>query len=290
MKDFLEHRFDILVTTTIIESGMDIANANTLIVDMGDRFGLSQLYQLRGRVGRSKRQAYCYVTHRKQQLTETAEKRLKAIKDFTAFGSGFKIAMRDLEIRGAGNILGAEQSGHLSNIGYEMYCRILEETIQSKAEGKTIRRVENPVKITLDIDAYVPENYIKDEVLKFDIYKKISYVRSEEDYQALESELLDRFGKVPSSVCHLMLISRIKYLASGLGIAEVKQKEQEVFFYFDNTDAIPVPDVKMIYQLYEMYQLKLKAFKNKDNVWSIRIRSEKPIQKLEEIIRFLMMV
>ncbi|PKM45452.1 MAG: transcription-repair coupling factor, partial [Firmicutes bacterium HGW-Firmicutes-6] len=215
MVDFLEREYDVLVTTTIIESGLDIKNANTLIIDNGDYMGLSQLYQLRGRVGRSDVQGYTYVTHRPKVLSEISQKRLKAIKDFTAFGSGFKIALRDLEIRGAGNILGAAQSGNLATIGYELYCRILDQAIHERL-GKEMDFSASELMINLNGSSYIPENYISDEELKYDIYKKLSYVKSRDDYDELEDELLDRFGEIPDGVYNLMALAMIKHLGRSL--------------------------------------------------------------------------
>ncbi|MDD4691019.1 MAG: transcription-repair coupling factor [Eubacterium aggregans] len=287
MLAFENKEYDILVTTTIVESGMDVSNANTMIVDNGDTFGLSQLYQLRGRVGRSDVQAYCYVTHHKQVLSEIAQKRLKAIKDFTAFGSGFKVAMRDLEIRGAGNLLGAEQSGHLFNIGYEMYCRILEETMESRLEGKESAKLENPLKINLDVDGYVPESYIDSEELKYEVYKKLSYIRSEREYSDLTEELLDRFGPVPQGVQNLMHIAIIKHLAKRLGMEEIRQRGTVIRFYFDEEREVPIPNPERIPLLFSRYGVKFKALPNKDNVWSITLRSEAGPEQLQEIINFL---
>ncbi len=190
--DFTENKFDILVATTIIETGMDIKNVNTMIIYDADKMGLSQLYQLRGRVGRTNRMAYCYLTYKRDKiLTEVAEKRLKAIKDFTELGSGFKIALKDLEIRGAGNMMGSAQHGHMASIGYDLYCRMLEDTIKLVRGDIDKEPVETSVE--LKIDAYIPNTYIKDETQKIEVYKKIASIDSKEEFMDIEEELEDRF-------------------------------------------------------------------------------------------------
>lgn len=285
MVDFLNHDFDILVTTTIVESGLDVKNANTMIIDEGDHFGLSQLYQLRGRVGRSDVQAYTYVTHKKEILTEIAQKRLKAIKDFTAFGSGFKVAMRDLEIRGAGNILGAEQSGHLFKIGYELYCRILEEAISKRMDGVEVE-TEEPIRINLDIDGYIPERYISSEELKYDIYKKLTFIKTIEDYDDFEEELLDRFGDIPNGVYNLMSIAMIKNMASTIGVKEIKQKGQFIYLTFSEKKEVLVPDAEKMPELIRKYKVKFKAGKANEACWSFNLSSVRDKDILKEIISF----
>ncbi|MEG0811800.1 MAG: transcription-repair coupling factor [Eubacterium sp.] len=286
MTDFLNRDYDILVTTTIIESGLDVKNANTMIIDDGDRFGLSQLYQLRGRVGRSDVQAYAYVTHKKEVLTEIAQKRLKAIKDFTAFGSGFKVAMRDLEIRGAGNILGSEQSGHLFKIGYELYCRILEETITRRMDGVKTVETEEPIRIILDVNGYIPEQYISSEELKYDIYKKLTYIRSKNDYDDFEEELLDRFGDIPDGVYNLMSIAMVKNMASAIGVKEIKQRGKLIYFTFSDKKKMVVPDAEKVPLLFKKYNVKFKAGKTDAACWSIIITGEKDQDVLKQIINF----
>ncbi|MDO4288094.1 MAG: transcription-repair coupling factor [Eubacterium sp.] len=287
MLDFLNHEFDVLVTTTIVESGLDVKNANTIIVDNGDCFGLSQLYQIRGRVGRSDRQAYAYVTHKKQSLTELAEKRLKAIKDFTAFGSGFRVAMRDLEIRGAGNLLGAEQSGHLFKIGYELYCRILEEAISHRMTGTEAAEVQaEPLQIHLNVDGYIPAQYINSEETKYDIYKKLTYIRNYEDYDDFEAELLDRFGDIPDGVYNLMAIAMIKNMAAALGVTEIRQRGQTIFITFKETETPFVPAAEVIPELIEAWKIKFKAGKTSAPCWSIQLKGEKDSAMLKELISF----
>ena len=231
MYDMVNGKTDILVCTTIIETGLDIPNANTIIVENADRMGLSQLYQLRGRVGRSQRNAYAYFTYKKDELlSETAERRLSAIKEFTEFGSGFKIAMRDLEIRGAGDILGAEQHGHIDAVGYDMYCKILEESVR-RIEGLP-ERVDITTSIDLNIDAYIPERYIKSANLRIDAYKRISAIETEDDKKDVIDELIDRFGETPKPVRNLTEVALLKAMANGLGITEISQKGENVAFTF----------------------------------------------------------
>lgn len=224
MLAFMEGEYDVLLCTTIIETGLDIPNVNTLIVDEADKMGLSQLYQLRGRVGRSSRQAYAYFTYRRDKvLTEVAEKRLYAIREFTEFGSGFKIAMRDLEIRGAGNILGPEQHGDMVSVGFDMYCRLLEEAIQ-EIKGEKLQETVEP-SIDINIDAFIGDDYINETSIKFDFYKKIMHCHNEDDIIEVEEELIDRFGDLPVAVHNLMGISKIKVLAKDLGVMLIKESK-----------------------------------------------------------------
>ena len=210
MMDFMNKKYDILLCTTIIETGLDISNVNTLIVYDADRMGLAQLYQLRGRVGRSNRIAYAYLCYQKDKiLSEAAEKRLKAIKEFTEFGSGFKIAMRDLEIRGAGNLLGSEQHGHMEAIGYDLYCKLLEETVK-EIKGEAL---EIPVEtaIELNISAFIPETYIQNESDKIEIYKKIASIRNQQDMVEIEEELEDGSGRFQNRYKILSLLPISKH-------------------------------------------------------------------------------
>lgn len=220
MLDFYNGEFDILLCTTIIETGMDIPNVNTLIVYDADQMGLAQLYQLRGRVGRTNRVAYAYFTHRKDKiLSEDAEKRLQAIKEFTELGSGIKIAMRDLEIRGAGNILGPEQHGFITSVGFEMYCRLLEESIK-ELKGEVEQTPPEPV-LDLDVDAYIPDEYVSDPNQKVELYKRIIEAVSLEDCDDLEEEIQDRFGDLPAPVRNLLQVARAKLLAKFIGISGI---------------------------------------------------------------------
>lgn len=231
---FTTNEYDVLLTTTIIETGMDIQNVNTIIMNDADKLGLSQLYQLRGRVGRTNKIAYCYLTYRKEKvLTEVAEKRLKAIKDYTELGSGFKIALKDLEIRGAGNIMGSAQHGHMASIGYDLYCKMLEDSIKI-LKGETREEIVETT-IEIKIDAFIPSTYINDEVEKIQIYKKIAAIENIQDKNLIEEELEDRFGNIPLSVYNLINIAYIKCLARDIGIEELKQKSGEILFiYKDN--------------------------------------------------------
>lgn len=233
---FLNQESDVLVCTTIIETGLDIPNTNTIIVYNADHFGLSQLYQLRGRVGRSNRIAYAYLTYmRDRQLSEVSEKRLMAIKEFTEFGSGYKIAMRDLEIRGAGDVLGSQQHGHINSIGYDMYLSYL-ETAMRKLKGEEVKDV-NKTTIDINIEAYIPESYIEDENQRLEFYKKISLIENDEDYSDLIEEAIDRYGDIPESVNNLIDISHIKFLANDRGIELVSGSEDAIKFkFFDNVE------------------------------------------------------
>ncbi|WDC85465.1 helicase-related protein [Caloramator sp. mosi_1] len=242
--DFVSGEADILLCTTIIETGIDMPNVNTLIVYDADRMGLSQLYQLRGRVGRSNRLAYAYFTYRKDKiLTEVAEKRLKAIKEFTEFGSGFKIAMRDLEIRGAGNLLGTRQHGHMMAVGYDLYCKLLEEAVK-EVKGEITDEVETSIDIL--VNAHIPDDYIKDERVKIEVYKKIAAISSLEDKQDVEDELIDRFSDIPKPVENLIMISYIKSIAQNLKITNIKQVQKDVFVHFKDAKYIDYEKLKQL--------------------------------------------
>lgn len=238
MYDMVNGKTDILVCTTIIETGLDIPNANTIIIENADKMGLSQLYQLRGRVGRSSRSAYAYLTYKRDAvLTEVAQKRLSAIREFTEFGSGFKIAMRDLEIRGAGNILGAEQHGHMDAVGYDMYCKILSESVK-EAQGISAEE-EEATSIDLQVDAFIPENYIRSNNIRIDTYKRIAGIENEDDASEITDEIIDRFGDMPKSVANLLEIAQIKALAHTVGIHDITQKGGEAVFAFEKDKFTP---------------------------------------------------
>lgn len=233
--DFINGDYDVLVATTIIETGVDISNVNTLFIENADHMGLSTLYQLRGRVGRSNRIAYAYLMYRPDKvLTEVSEKRLEAIKGFTELGSGFKIAMRDLSIRGAGNILGASQSGFIDSVGFEMYSQLLEQAIATK-QGKTTIRQKGNAEINLQIDAYLPADYIADERQKIDIYKRIREMESKEDYLNLQDEIMDRFGEYPDQVAYLLEIGLLKYYMDNAFAELLERKNNQVTVRFENT-------------------------------------------------------
>ena len=245
MYDFVNGEIDVLVSTTIIETGMDISNVNTLIIQDSDRFGLSQLYQLRGRVGRSNRTAYAFLMYNKSKiLSEVAEKRLEAIREFTDLGSGFKIAMRDLEIRGAGNLLGKTQHGHMEAVGYELYCKMLGEEV-AKMKGIKIEESFNTV-INLGVDAYIPQEYIFNEEQKLDMYKRIAGIETEKEKDEIKDELIDRYGSVPPSAENLLRIALIRAAAHRLYITEVRNSEGQIIFTFKpdaKLNGEKVPDV-----------------------------------------------
>ena len=229
MYDFINGDIDVLVSTTIIETGLDIPNANTMIIQDADRFGLSQLYQLRGRVGRSNRMAYAFLLYRRDKLLkEVAEKRLAAIREFTDLGSGIKIAMRDLEIRGAGNLLGEAQSGHMEAVGYDLYCKMLNEAVR-KLKGGEEEEIFN-TSIDLNIDAYIPDAYIRNEYQKLDVYKRIAAIESEEEMDDMMEELIDRFGDIPKKVQQLLHIAALKGLAHEAYVTAVEQKGEAFKF------------------------------------------------------------
>lgn len=226
MMDFLQQEYDVLLCTTIIETGMDIPNVNTLIVYDADRLGLSQLYQLRGRVGRTNRVAYAYFTYRRDKiLSEDAEKRLQAIREFTELGSGFKIAMRDLEIRGAGNLLGPEQHGFIASVGFELYCKLLEESIR-ELKGEVQQELPDPV-LDLNIDAYLPDEYIPSSQQKVEIYRKFMAIENAEDVDDLMDELQDRFGDLPLPVHNLLVVTKVKNVAKRCGVASINRQRDQ---------------------------------------------------------------
>lgn len=227
MMAFIHKEIDVLVTTTIIETGLDIANVNTMIIHDADNFGLSQLYQLRGRVGRSSKTAYAFLMYKRDKmLKETAEKRLKAIREFTDLGSGFKIAMRDLEIRGAGNLLGEDQSGHMASVGYDLYCKMLNDEVL-RQKGEKVEE-EFTTSIELPIDAYIPSTYVKNEMTKLELYKRISGVWTKEDYEDMLDELTDRFGEPTYEVMNLLTIAMVKAKAHEAGITSIVYKNSQV--------------------------------------------------------------
>ena len=233
MQDFVDKNINVLVCTTILESGIDIPNANTIIVENADRMGLAQLYQIRGRVGRSDRQGYAYITYKKDKvLAEEADKRLKAIKEFTEFGSGIKIAMRDLEIRGAGSLIGEIQHGHLEEVGYDTYCRLLDEVVKEE-QGIEVKP-EFDVQIDLNVTSFIPESYISDSNQKIEIYQDIALCKDEKDIQDVIDELIDRFGDIPHEVENLLEISRIKQLAKVKGVSKISSKKDAIVFTYDN--------------------------------------------------------
>lgn len=249
MIDFMNKKQDVLICTTIIETGLDISNVNTIIIYDADKMGLSQLYQLRGRVGRTNRIAYSYFTYERDKvLTEVAEKRLRAIKEFTEFGSGYKVAMRDLEIRGAGNMIGHAQHGHMESIGYDLYVKFLSQAI-SRLKGEIVKETIDTT-IDLKVDGYIPNKYITDEEQKIEVYKKISSLETLEDFDELLDELIDRFGDLPGEVENLLEISYIRANASKAGIKNVIQRDKDIKLEFANTDSLSVELIQYLSQEY----------------------------------------
>lgn len=280
IQSFLDKDFDVLVCTTIIESGIDMPNVNTIIVEDSDRLGLAQLYQLRGRVGRSTRLAYAYLTYKRDKvLSEIAEKRLRAIREFTEFGSGFKIAMRDLQIRGAGNILGAEQHGHMESVGYDMYLKLLDEAVtELKGEAVTNRAVDTAVELLTG--AYIDASYIEDEEQRIDMYRTIATIETEEEIMDIKDELIDRYGDIPTETNYLIEIAYIKNLASNLGFSSVKQKEETVIFNFAEQGGLPLDKIG---ELMSQWKGKLLFSAGKQPYLSLRTKNMKPGEILENI-------
>ena len=230
-RQMLEQEINVLVSTTIIETGVDIPNANTLIIENADRMGLSQLHQIRGRVGRSSRRAYAYLTFRQDKiLSEISQKRLDAIKEFTEFGSGFKIAMRDLELRGAGNILGSQQHGHMADVGYDMYMKLLNRAV-SEAKGEIPEDTDMECLLDVQIEAYIPDDYIGNLGRRLEIYRKIADIRNENDASDVIDELADRFGDVPKSVNGLVNVALLRSKAKKMGIYEIRQVTDHINIY-----------------------------------------------------------
>ena len=280
MYDFIDGEIDVLVSTTIIETGLDISNVNTMIIHDSDQMGLSQLYQLRGRVGRSNRTAYAFLMYkRNKMLKEIAEKRLGAIKEFTDLGSGFKIAMRDLEIRGAGNLLGAKQHGHMQAVGYDLYCKMLNEAVKNLKGIPTIEDFNTS--IDLEADAYIPGSYIVNEVQKLDIYKRIAGIENEKECEDMREELLDRFGEIPKSAENLLRIALIRSHAHRLYMPEVKGKDEVIRFQLRPDARIKVENIPRLLQAYEGRMV----FEPKGTpMFRVRYRKCGMIEKDEELL------
>ncbi|WP_201343920.1 transcription-repair coupling factor [Streptococcus suis] len=283
---FVEGEYDILVTTTIIETGVDIPNANTLFIENADHMGLSTLYQLRGRVGRSSRIAYAYLMYRPDKsLTEVAEKRLEAIKGFTELGSGFKIAMQDLSIRGAGNILGAAQSGFIDSVGYEMYSQLLEQAILEK-QGKATQRQKSNSEVNLQIDAYLPSDYIGDQRQKIEIYKRIKNIDSRVNYQELQEELIDRFGEYPDVVAYLLEIGLLKSFLDQVFCHTVLRRQHQVTVTFEPM-ACQIFLTQDYFEALSVTNLKAQITENKGKLAVVfNIQQKKEYEILEELISF----
>ena len=278
----VDHETDVLVCTTIIETGVDVPNVNTLIIEDADRFGLSQLHQLRGRVGRSPRRAYAYFTFKRgKQINDTAAKRLEAVRDFTEFGSGFRIAMRDLEIRGAGNLLGAQQHGQMESVGYDMYVKLLNEAI-SEEKGEEVLK-SNECVVDLRINSHIPERYIDSLEARLDIYRKIADIKTDEDKTALEEELCDRFGKIPKSVRGLMEVSLLRNRAATFGIYEIVQREEDIFFF------LPSLALEQVNNLYRTLGKKRYMLGGKEKPY-LRVKMKKgqsPLETMNEVLSIL---
>ena len=287
MQDFIEHKIDVLVCTTILESGIDIPNANTIIVENADRLGLAQLYQIRGRVGRSDRQGYAYITYRRDKLlSEVADKRLKAIKEFTEFGSGFKIAMRDLEIRGAGSLLGEIQSGHMEQVGYDTYCKLLDEVVK-EMQGTPIRE-EKEVQIDINLSSYIPDNYIEDSAQKIEIYQDIALCRNEKDIEDVIDEIIDRYGIMPIEVENLIEIARIKILARKANVLKLTQKEHVIILNLDK-DNIQI-DEKMVNDLIKKYGVRIRFSPGVEPYITLKIDGKDEKKIVDEIKELLKLI
>ncbi|MCI9245852.1 MAG: transcription-repair coupling factor [Clostridia bacterium] len=282
MESFIKKEINVLVCTTILESGIDIPNANTIIVENADRLGLAQLYQIRGRVGRGEKQAYSYIMYRRDKLlSEVADKRLKAIKEFTEFGSGFKIAMRDLEIRGAGSMLGEMQHGHMEQVGYDTYCKLLDEVIKNM-QGIEVRE-EQDVQIDLSVSSYIPDSFIDNSSQKIEIYQNIALCRTEEDIQNVVDEVIDRYGKLPVELENLLEIARIKELARKVGAIKISQRPESIVFYFER-EAMSVEKME---KLYEQYGIAIRFSKGIEPYVTFKVgeRTEKEIiSKVKEFL------
>ena len=280
MESFINHEINVLVCTTILESGIDIPNANTIIVENADRLGLAQLYQIRGRVGRSDKQAYAYVTYKRDKLlSEVADKRLKAIKEFTEFGSGFKIAMRDLEIRGAGSMLGEMQHGHMEKVGYDTYCKLLDEVIKEMQGIEVVE--EQDVQIDLAVSSYIPDNFIENSSQKIEIYQNIALCRTEEELQNVIDEVIDRYGRLPKELENLIDIARIKQLARKANILKIAQRENGIVFYFVKEKIKP----EMVNTLITKYPMLVKFSNAVEPYVTLRIKeNENIIEKAKEFL------
>ena len=280
MESFINHEINVLVCTTILESGIDIPNANTIIVENADRLGLAQLYQIRGRVGRSDKQAYAYITYKRDKLlSEVADKRLKAIKEFTEFGSGFKIAMRDLEIRGAGSMLGEMQHGHMEQVGYDTYCKLLDEVIKEMQGIEVVE--EQDVQIDLAVSSYIPDNFIENSSQKIEIYQNIALCRTEEELQNVIDEVIDRYGRLPKELENLIDIARIKQLARKANILKIAQRENGIVFYFVKEKIKP----EMVNALITKYPMLVKFSNAVEPYVTLRIKeNENIIEKAKEFL------
>ena len=284
MHRFINKEIDVLVSTTIIETGLDIPNVNTIIIHNADNFGLAQLYQLRGRVGRSGRSAYAFLLYRRDKMIkEVAEKRLSAIREFTELGSGYKISMRDLEIRGAGNILGKTQSGHLGDVGYDFYVKMLNEAIRTKL-GEDIKVRDFDTSIDLAVDAYIPDEYVRNEYLKLDMYKRISRIEDEEDADIIIEEAKDRFGEVPKIFQRLIRVAVMKAAAHDIGITDIKYQDGYVqYLFIDNADII-VENIPAFMKKYKNNIRLINAKKSGFAVKTSKLIQDDMLTSIENVI------
>ena len=280
MQEFIDKKINVLVCTTILESGIDIPNANSIIVENADRLGLAQLYQIRGRVGRSDKQAYAYIMYKKDKLlSEVADQRLKAIKEFTEFGSGFKIAMRDLEIRGAGSVLGEMQHGHMEQVGYDMYCNLLDEVVK-EMKGIQIEE-EIDVQIEINVSSYIPDDFIEDSNQKIEVYQSIALCQNEEEIKDIIDSIIDRYGNMPKEINNLIEIARIRNMSREKSIIKISQKLDKVIFYFDEKSF----DFEIVDKLIKKYGMRIKFSPGKNPYITYKTKNINDI--LEEIKAFL---
>ena len=281
-RQLLDHEIDILVCTTIIETGVDVPTANTLIIENADRMGLSQLHQIRGRVGRSTRRAYAYLTYTpNKSLTEIAQKRLSAIREYTEFGSGFKIAMRDLEIRGAGNILGGEQHGHMESVGYDMYVKLLSEAVSIMKGEAPKRPVDEGCLVDMQVEAHIPEDYIDSVNLRLEVYRKIAQIQDQEDALDVTDELIDRFGEPPEAVKGLVDIALLRNTASELGITEIKQQGEALLLYKSQLD------MEQIGPLVKAMNGRVLLSAGSRPYLSVKLRGEAPLDALSGVLEIM---
>ena len=280
-RQLLEHEIDILVCTTLIETGVDVPNCNTLIIENADRFGLSQLYQLRGRVGRNDRRAYAYFTFvRGKALSEVASKRLEAIREFTQFGSGFRIAMRDLEIRGAGSILGAHQHGHMESVGYDMYLRLLAEEI-AKQKGEPLPPAPDECLVDIVINAHIPDKYIENELQRIEVYRRLAAIRTREDALDITDELIDRYGEPPQAVSGLIEVALLRNMAAGLGVTEILQKGKSIRFVI-KSEVLP-----LVGALYEYYKDRFFVSTIDKSYIDVDLKGEDSLSVMKNVLTIL---
>ena len=288
MERFVNKEINVLVCTTILESGIDIPNANTIIVENADRLGLAQLYQIRGRVGRSDKQAYAYVTYKRDKLlSEVADKRLKAIREFTEFGSGFKIAMRDLEIRGAGSLLGEIQHGHMEQVGYDTYCNLLDQVVK-EMQGIEVEE-EQEIQIDINISSYIPDSYIDNSSQKIEVYQNIALCRTEEDIQNVIDEIIDRYGVMPKELENLIEVARIKELCRLAGVTKIAEKKNmltnsnNLVFYYDKNKYNP----EIVDKLIKKFGYDIKFSAGIEPYVTLRVGNLKDEELIEKIKEFL---